>query len=185
MHYYVIKLIYYYCIIIMLFTAIVPRLLASRVFPLPLFLAIGPPPVSPFGGVGAFGISVILALELLILELLPRSGSLVAKCLAIINRQHRKSKTIHLVPNGKLEWSVNVTLLLVASDVHQVLARATVGETVDEPGVRVEVEHDGLVVCEDGLVLAVGETMRMIAVGNDCAVLVIRFLRFRESEGYA
>lgn len=46
------------------------------------------------------------------------------------------------------------------------LAGTLVGETVDEPWVRVEVEDDGLVRRENGLPIPVRHAMWMVDVGN-------------------
>jgi hypothetical protein len=38
---------------------------------------------------------------------------------------------------------------------------------VDEPGVRVEVENDGLVIRKDSLPLSIGHTVRVVNSGNE------------------
>ena len=44
------------------------------------------------------------------------------------------------------------------------LAFPLVCQTVDEPRIRVEVEDDGLVICEDGREFAIGHAMWMLAM---------------------
>lgn len=113
----------------------------------------------------------ILPLNLLILKILPRARALVPERLALlgdlINRQDRDAEAVGLVADGELERRVDVALLLVAADVHEVLAWATIGQTVDEPGVGVEVEDDGFVVGKDGGVLGVGEAVRVVTVRDE------------------
>ena len=54
-------------------------------------------------------------------------------------------EAVDLVEDGELERRVDVALLLVAAHVDVVVVLAAVGELVDERGVGVEVEDDGLV----------------------------------------
>jgi len=91
--------------------------------------------------------------------------------LAVVDREDCETEPVRLVSDCKLQRGVNVALLLVAANVHGVLSRTTVGETVNEPGVQVKVEHYWLVVGEDGFVFSVCETMRMVPIGYDCASL--------------
>lgn len=84
-------------------------------------------------------------LNLGIIQLLPRHRTLVLEVGQTIDSVHRKTVSVGLVTNSELERSVDVTFLLVTSDVDVVRTRALVSESVDEPGVGVEVEDDGSV----------------------------------------
>lgn len=66
-----------------------------------------------------------------------------------INSIHSQTVPISFVPDGKFQWCVDVSLLLVAADVEIELAGSLVGESVNEPWVGMEVEDDGFIVCED------------------------------------
>ena len=81
-----------------------------------------------------------------------------------INSIHRQAIPVGLVADGELERGVDVSLLLVASDVQVGLPGTLVRETVDEPWVRVEVEDDGLVVCERGDPFPVRQAVRVVGV---------------------
>ena len=70
-----------------------------------------------------------------------------------INRIHRQTIPVRLIPDRQLERGVDVALLLVAADVEVEAAGTLVGQAVDEEGVGVEVEDDGAVGGEDGAVL--------------------------------
>lgn len=110
-------------------------------------------------------VSIIHAANPLIQQSLPRRRTLVAQSLGqSVNRQHGQTIPITLVANRQLQRSIDIALLLVPSDVHVLLSGAVVGQTVDEPGVRVEVEDNGLVGCEEGRVFRVFEAMRVVTV---------------------
>jgi len=111
--------------------------------------------------------SVILAPDLFVQQLLPSHGTLVAMARQTVDSVDRKTEPIGLVADSKLKRSIDVTLLLVATDMEIVLALAAVSETVNEPWVRVEVEDDWLVVREDGTELFVGQAMRMLMLWNE------------------
>ena len=53
------------------------------------------------------------------------------------------------------------------------MAWAAVGEAVDEPWIRVEVEDYGLVVREDGSVFSISQSVRMVAVRDKLGLLVL------------
>ncbi len=90
-----------------------------------------------------------LGSNLHIQQLLSHAASFIMKCRDAVNRIHGKRVSISLVSNGQLERRVNVALLLIASDMDVELSRTLVGQAVDEPWVRVEVEDDGSVLRED------------------------------------
>lgn len=76
-----------------------------------------------------------------------------------IDSVHRETVSVSLVTDSELERSVNVTLLLVTSNVDVMGTWAFVSESVDEPGVRVEIEDDGSVLREVRDPLTVSKTV--------------------------
>ena len=96
---------------------------------------------------------------------LPHASSFVAKhILEVVDCDDGEREPIGFVPDRKFEGCVNVALLLVASDMHELLAFALVRQTVHEPWVGVEVEDDGPVVGEDCVVLGGCQAVRVIAI---------------------
>lgn len=83
-----------------------------------------------------------------LIQLLPRHRTLVLEVRQTIDSVHRETVSVSLVTDSELERSVDVTLLLVTSNVDVMGTWALVSESVDEPGVRVEVEDDGSVLRE-------------------------------------
>lgn len=129
---------------------------------------IRPSPVSKLLRINSSLIRIILARNLLLEQLLPRRTALITQHgLQIIDRENSKRITIRLVTDQQLERRVDVALLLVSAHMHQVLTNALVGHAVHEPGVRVEVEHDGLVVGEDGGVLGCCQAVGVVAVWHE------------------
>lgn len=99
---------------------------------------------------------------------LPRARTPIPQpILHVVNRQNRQREPIRLVPNRQLQRRVDVALLLVPSHMHEVLAGPVVRQAVDEPGVGVEGEDDGLVGGEERGVLAVREAVRVVAVRDE------------------
>lgn len=80
-----------------------------------------------------------------------------------INGVNGETEPVRLVADGELERRVNVALLLVSTDVQVLASGPLVGETVDHPGVAVEVEDDGLVGREEGRPLLVAEAVGVVA----------------------
>ena len=105
-------------------------------------------------------VRIILRLDLLIKQLLPRRRTLVTQVTHVIKRINRQAIAISTVPDSQLERRVDIALLSVSTDEQVLLALAAICQAVDQPRVRVEVEDAGYVVCEDGLIL-----MRFEAVG--------------------
>lgn len=107
-------------------------------------------------------------LDLLIQQRLPRRRAPIMEPVRqALQRVHGKTIPIRLVPNRQLERRVDVPHLAVAADVHVRVAGALVRQAVDEEGVAVEVEDDGLVGREDGAVGGVGEAVRVIGGGDE------------------
>lgn len=98
--------------------------------------------------------------------MLPHARRGIAQGWNTVDGVDRQAVPVGLIPYSQLKWRIDVALFLVAPHVEVVLTRPLVGETVDEPGVRVEVEDDGFVGGEDGPPLAVRHTVRMIGVGD-------------------
>lgn len=106
--------------------------------------------------------------DLLLQQRLPgRRTSITQYPLQAIQRVHGETIPIRLVPNRQLERRVDVTLLAVSANVHVDAAGALVRQAVDEEWVAMEVEDDGLVLCEDGGVVGVGETVRVVGGGDE------------------
>ena len=141
------------------------------------YQSIRPRPIRPSLRIHASRVRKVLPLNLLILQGLPCTSALVTERLALfghlINRQDGNAEAIGFIADGKLERCVDIAFLLVAADVHQVLAWAAVGEAVDEPWIRVEVEDYGLVVREDGSVFSISQSVRMVAVRDKLGLLVL------------
>ena len=75
-----------------------------------------------------------------------------------VERLDGETETIGLVSNGELERGVNVSLFHVSTNVDVSGSSPSVGESMNQPRVRVEGNDDGLVSSEDAVKLLVGET---------------------------
>jgi hypothetical protein len=138
---------------------------------------IRPSPIRPCLRIHAGRICKVLPFNLLILQGLPRTRALVAECLALlgdlIDCQDSNAEAIGFVADGQLERCIDIAFLLVAADVHQILAWAAVGEAVDEPGVGVEVEDNGFIVREDSSIFSISQAVGMVAVRDELGLLVL------------
>jgi hypothetical protein len=95
--------------------------------------------------------SLGLARQLLIDQPLSHTGCRVAEMLNQVNSVNSKAVSISLIAYSQLKRSVNIALLPVASYIQIMLARSLIRESVDKPGVRVEVKDYWFVGGEDGL----------------------------------
>lgn len=84
-----------------------------------------------------------------------------------INGINRQTESVCLVPDRQLKRRVNVALLPVPPNVEILAARAFVCQTMDHPGVAVEVEHNGFVIREEGYPFPIRQTMRVFARMNE------------------
>lgn len=109
---------------------------------------------------------VVLSADLPVQQPVPRRGAAVAQAGHAVDGVDGEAEAVGAVADGQLERGVDVALFEVADDVQVVLALALVRQAVDEPGVAVEVEDDGLVVGEDGLELGVGAAVRVLGLGD-------------------
>ncbi len=76
-------------------------------------------------------------------------------------------EAVDLVEDGEFERGVDVALFRVAADVEVFVVGLLVGELVDERGIGVEVEDNGLIRGEEGLELALAEAMGMVGGGHE------------------
>jgi hypothetical protein len=118
--------------------------LLERPYPIRHGLRVYPFSVCRFSGPYAF-----------IHQFFPYSSSTITQFRDTINRINRETETIRLVLDRQPKRGINITFLSIACDVDVVLTFTHIRETVDEPRVRVEIEDDRLVVCEDGSELVV------------------------------
>ena len=95
-----------------------------------------PGPVDIIIGILTSLIGVVHSMSTSVEQVLASRRTLVAKNrLETVDGQDSQTVTISLVADGKLERSIDVALLLVAADAHQLLTLALIGHSVDQPGV--------------------------------------------------
>src|SRR5208337_3892998 len=93
-------------------------------------------------------VCVGLAFELQGAQLFLRVSAGYAQGRHPIDHVHRNGEAINLVPNGQVEWSVDIAVLLVAADVQVLVIGAPVSEPVNQPRIPVKVEDDRFVLGE-------------------------------------
>ena len=111
------------------------------------FSSDGPVRPSPPGNLGAIDTMLVgigSASDLLVPEFLLRVSADLLEFGNAIDRIDRQTEAIDFVIHGQLHWRVNVPLLLVTADMQSPVL-AAVRQSVDQPGITVEVEHDWLV----------------------------------------
>lgn len=127
-----------------------------------LFLRPRPTPIPNMLGVKTIIKRHRFSSELFIDQLLSHTRGSVSKRLDEVNRVDSKTVSISLIAHSKFEWSIDISLLPVSPYMQVMLTGSLVGEPVDEPGIRVEVEDDRFVICEDGLPFLVRHAMGMM-----------------------
>lgn len=110
---------------------------------------------------------MVLCSDALLNKLLSRACAAVAQSLGhIVDGQNCKRKSICLVADSKLQWSIDVALLLVSSNVKKFLAGPVIGEAVHQPRVGVESKDNGLIVGKQRRVFGIRQPMWMVAFGT-------------------
>ena len=102
-------------------------------------------------------------LDELILHLLHEVGAAVAELRQAADRVDDEVKAVDVVQNAHIEGRGDGALLLVAAHM-EVAVVAAVGQLVDERGVAVVGEDDGLILGEQAVVLLVGQAVGMLGV---------------------
>lgn len=110
---------------------------------------------------------VIPRADLLVEQCLSGRGSLITQARYAVDSVNGKAEPISTVADSQLQRSVNVALLTVSDNVQVMLTLALVRQAMDQPRVTVEVEDNGLVICEDGLKLGVSAAVRMLARADE------------------
>lgn len=95
------------------------------------FWSAGPFPVKNSWHVDTLLMRVVDALDLLVPKLLLGMGARNSELGNAINDIDRYAEPINLVFNGKLQWRVDVPLLLVTTHMQIVMVVATVGKPVN------------------------------------------------------
>src|SRR5579871_1179285 len=72
-------------------------------------------------------------------------------------------KPIQVVQHSHVERRRSGAFFFVAAHMHIVVIRAPIGQSVDQPGIAVKCEHDGLVLGEDRIELVIVHSMRVLA----------------------
>jgi hypothetical protein len=122
--------------------------------------------------------------DLLVPELLTDGRSPVVQVGHPIDGLHGETESIGLVLDGEFERGVDVSLFPVTTDVDVAGSVPPVGESVDEPGVRVEVDNDGLVSGEDAVEFLVRQACRAMSKRLVKGIISTRLVRstYREDD---
>jgi hypothetical protein len=115
----------------------------------PLIFRVRPSPLPDLQRINPILIRTSLHLQLLIQQLLPHPRRLIMQARDPINRIHRQTIPVRLIPDRQLERGVDVALLLVAANVQVEAAGPLVGQAVD------------------GAVFAIREAVGMVDVGDE------------------
>ncbi len=125
-----------------------------------------PHPLVDFWQVGAVLIRVIDALDLPVAQ---RLFGVCTGCLKrwdAVNDIHGEAEAVDLVLDGQIEGRVDVAFFLVAAHVQVVVIGAPISEPVNQPGIPMEVEDDGLVFGEEAVEVFIGEPVRVFGAGD-------------------
>ena len=128
-------------------------------------LGVGPGPVADLGRILAVCAGVGAAAEPLVDHSLPQLGRVRAEARDAVDHVDHEVEAVEVVEHDHVERRRRRPLLLVAAHVDVLVVRAPVGEAVDQPRVAVVGEDDRPVGREDRVELAVGEPVRVLAVG--------------------
>src|SRR3974377_1417902 len=117
---------------------------------------IRPLPTANFGVVDSVLVGMALARQLAITEFLFSMRSNPLQFVHAVNRVDGETEAICLIANCQLHGRFNVSLLFVTAHMQVAVICATVSETVNQPGVAMEVKDDRLVGCEKRIKVRIG-----------------------------
>src|SRR5215813_14489859 len=123
-----------------------------------------PLPVGSFRLIDAVLKGVISARNLLVPEFLHGMATDLLQFRNVPYHVHRQAETVDLVLDGQFQRCIDVSLFLVTADVHISVIRATVGQTMNQPGISMKVEDDWLIDGEERIEIRIRQTVRMLTV---------------------
>ena len=124
-------------------------------------LLIRPLPTADLGAVDSVLVSMVLARKLAITEFLFSMRSNPLQFSHAVNGVDGEAEAVRLIVNCQLHGSVNVSLLFVTANMQVPVILAAVSETVNQPGVAMEVKNDRLVGREERIKVSIRQAMRM------------------------
>ncbi len=110
-------------------------------------------------------VDVLAVFEEFVAEFLFEIGGTGSELGEAVDDVHGEVEAVEVVEDGHVEGGGDGAFFLVAADVEVVVVGAAIGEAVDEPGVAVEGEDDGLVFGEEDVEVGVGEAVGMFGAG--------------------
>src|ERR1700733_14859376 len=111
-------------------------------------------------------VGVALRLYLMVEQRLADAGSLDLEAGHSIDSVNCEAEAICLVLDSQFQGRIDVPLLLVTPHMDVVLAGSAICKPVNQPWIRMEVEYDWLVRCENSLEHPIRQAMRMFRAGN-------------------
>jgi hypothetical protein len=107
-----------------------------------LLPSISPFPVNDLRFVDAVFVSISAACKLFVSEAVLCVRSFNLEFRHSINHVDRDTESVGLISNGQLERRIDIPLFLVSAHVEIVMVMPSIGQFVDRPGVRMEIEND-------------------------------------------
>ena len=129
-----------------------------------LFLIGGMPnPIFDFGNIFPDFCDIILMFDKQVIHLLEERSACIAELRKDGDRCFDEVETVDLVLNTHIERGRDGAFFCVTENV-QIFIVARISQLVDQRGITVEIKDDGLVFCEDRVVIRVGQAVRVNAV---------------------
>ena len=123
-----------------------------------------PFPITNFRQVLTVFSNVLRVLDKFVLKLLLEIDALVAGLWQAIDGVHDEVEAVQIIEHRHIERRGDRTFFFVAADVQVLMVGATVGESVDQPGISVEREDDRFVFGEELVEIRVAQSVRMFAL---------------------
>jgi hypothetical protein len=112
-------------------------------------------PVRDFRFIDAMLVGILTTIDLLIAKGFLRMSADIMEFWNAVNHIDRKAKAINLIINGKFQGRIDIALFFVAAHMQISVIGATIGETVNQPRIAVEIENNRLVSGEERIKIAI------------------------------
>jgi len=109
--------------------------------------------------------SVVTARDLLVEKALLRVPADFLQSGHSVDDIHGQAEAIDVVIDRQLQRRVDIAFFLVAANMHVVVIVATVRQTMNQPGLLVDVEDDRLVHREQGVEITIGKPVWVLRLG--------------------
>src|SRR5262249_44621972 len=107
---------------------------------------------------------VVAASDLIIVKLCQRGPAGSLESGHVLDYLHCQREAINSILDRQFQRRIDIALFPVTVHVEVVMVRTAIGQTMNEPGISVEIENDRLIDAEKQIEVPIRQTVRMVGL---------------------